>query len=269
MKLHLQSLWLPCSSRRLPMQCLLAHWMLPCLAGLGATLGLVASLFLSAVAAPAARAQVPPTPSEVAQYTGLHAAAQLGDVAKIEKLTATKADPGVSVNVNARDAYGRTAVHVATFARQRDAIGALAKAGANLELLENERYDAVTIAAVADDEATLRLLLSLGASAKLTTSRYDGTGLIAAAHLGHDGVVKQLIAAGAPLDHVNNLHWTALIESIVLGNGGPRHQEVLRALLAAGASTRLADRQGTTPLALAKSRGYAAMVQMLEKAGAK
>ena len=76
-------------------------------------------------------------------------------------------------------------------------------------------------------------------------------------------------AAGAPLDHVNNLHWTALIESIVLGNGGTRHQEVLRALLAAGASTRLTDRQGSTPLALARSRGYAPMVQMLEKAGAK
>jgi hypothetical protein len=39
-------------------------------------------------------------------------------------------------------------------------------------------------------------------------------------HLGHDEIVRQLIAAGAPLDHVNNLHWTALIESIVLGDGG-------------------------------------------------
>ena len=112
-------------------------------------------------------------------------------------------------------------------------------------------------------------MLSLSASAKLTTSRYDGTALIAAAHLGHDGVVKQLIAAGAPLDHVNNLHWTPLIESIVLGDGGPRQQEVLRALLAAGASTQLTDRQGTTPLALARSRGYAVMVQMLKKAQAK
>ena len=86
----------------------------------------------------------------------------------------------------------------------------------------------MTIAAVADDEDTLRLLLSLGASAKQVTSRYDGTALIAAAHLGHDGVVRQLIAAGAPLDHVNNLHWTAAIEAIVLGDGGPRHQAPCR-----------------------------------------
>jgi hypothetical protein len=127
----------------------------------------------------------------------------------------------------------------------------------------------VTIAAVADDEETLRLLLSLGASAQQVTSRYDGTALIAAAHLGHDGVVRQLIAAGAPLDHVNNLHWTAVIESIVLGNGGPRHQATLKALIEAGANLQLADRQGNTPLQLAKSRGYGEMVKMLEKAGAR
>jgi len=122
----------------------------------------------------------------------------------------------------------------------------------------------VTIAAVADDEETLRILLAMGASAKLVTSRYDGTALIAAAHLGHDGVVRQLIAAGAPLDHVNNLHWTALIEAIVLGDGGARHQATVRALLDAGASTKLADAQGRTPLDLARARGYTAMVKMLE-----
>ena len=165
--------------------------------------------------------------------------------------------------------HGRTPLHVATFARQREAVRLLAQAGAALDLLENDRYDAVTIAAVADDEDTLRLLLQLGASAKQVTSRYDGTALIAAAHLGHAGVVRQLIAAGAPLDHVNNLHWTALIESVVLGDGGSRHQATLLALLGAGASTRLADRNGTTLRQLARQRGYAAMVKMLEAAGAR
>jgi len=127
----------------------------------------------------------------------------------------------------------------------------------------------VTIAAVADDPETLALLLSLDASARQTTSRYDGTALIAAAHLGHDEVVRQLIAAGAPLDHVNNLHWTALIESIVLGDGGARHQRTLALLVDAGANTQLADRQGNTPLQLARARGYANMVAKLTSAGAK
>jgi ankyrin repeat protein len=210
-----------------------------------------------------ALALVAPTAVEASAYTGLHAAAQKGDVAKIERLSASKAD------LNARDANGRTPLHVASFAKQRDAIRALVKAGADINLLDKDRYDGVTIASVADDEETLRVLLASGASAKLVTSRYDGTALIAAAHLGHDGVVRQLIAAGAPLDHVNNLHWTAAIEAVVLGDGGTRHQKTLQALISAGANLQLADRHGNTPLQLAKSRGYGKMAAMLEKAGAR
>jgi len=216
-----------------------------------------------ATTGPAARAQIPPNQAEAAAYTGLHAAAWNGDVAAIERGARDKAAR------EARDAHGRTPLHVATFAGQAAAVKALLAAGADHAALEGGRYDAVTIASVADDEQTLALLLAAGASAKLTTSRYDGTALIAAAHLGHDGVVRQLIRAGAPLDHVNNLHWTALIESIVLGDGGPRHQATLKALLDAGASTKLTDREGRTPLQLARGRGYTAMVMMLEAAGAK
>ncbi len=211
--------------------------------------------------------QVAPTPAEVTRYQGLHAAAHAGNLALLETAL-TQAGNSMSA-LNAVDSNGRTPLHVATFARHPDAVRRLIRAGARHDVLDADRYDAVTIAAVADDEATLAALLASGASAKLTTSIYDGTALIAAAHLGHDGVVRQLIAAGAPLDHVNNLHWTAVIESIVLGDGGSRHQATLKALIDAGANLQLADRQGQTPLQLARGRGYSAMVQMLVKAGAR
>jgi ankyrin repeat protein len=145
----------------------------------------------------------------------------------------------------------------------------LLKAGADPDALDAQRYDIVTIAAVADDVSMLKLALDGGARATNITSPYDGTALIAAAHLGHDGVVRMLIAARAPLDHVNNLGWTALIESIVLGDGGRRHVATLKALVDAGASVNLADRAGATPLTLAKTRGYAEMVAILEAAGAR
>jgi uncharacterized protein len=205
-----------------------------------------------------ASAQTAPSQSEVAEYTGLHKAAHIGDAVAIHKLLSKGA------NLEAQDRAGRTALHVAAFGKKRDAIRALAKAGANLNALENRAYDVVTIAAVANDIKTLDLVLSLGAKATNITSPYDGTALIAAAHLGHHEVVKRLIAAKAPLDHVNNLGWTALIEAVVLGDGGPNHVKCASALVRAGADKSIGDRQGVTPLAHARGRGFKKMVAVLE-----
>jgi hypothetical protein len=227
-----------------------------------ALLGLLLTLALGAPRP--ASAQTAPSTAEAAAYTGLHAAAHRGDAAAVTRLAAADRR-----GLEARDGNGRTPLHVATFAAKHDAIRALVAAGADTATLDADRYDAVTIASVADDEPTLALLLSLGASAKLVTSRWDGTALIAAAHLGHDGVVRRLIAAGAPIDHINTLHWTALIEAIVLGDGGPRHQACVRALLEAGADTRIGDRQGVMPAELANSLGFVSMVTMIERARAR
>ena len=42
----------------------------------------------------------------------------------------------------------------------------------------------------------------------------------------------------------------------MLGDGGPRHTEVVRLLVEAGADVNLADGEGVTPLAHARQRGY-------------
>ena len=219
-----------------------------------------AILGLTLVSVAPSQAQVAPSPDQVQRYSGLLAAAQTGDVVQLKTLL-PKQPP-----VDLRDPQQRTPLHVATYARQREVIRLLAEAGADLNALEFQRYDPVTIASVANDEETLALLLQLGGRATNITSPYDGTALIAAAHLGHVGIVRQLIAAGAPLDHVNNLHWTALIEAVVLGDGGKNHTEIVRLLIAAGANTKLADRDGKTPLMLARERGYREMERLLAAA---
>ena len=208
-------------------------------------------------------AQIAPSPAELKAYAGLHAAAANGDAAVIERIAASGAP------LDARDGNGRTPLHVAIYRHHGEAARKLIALGADPNALETQRYDIVTIAAVANDLPMLKLALEGGCNATNVTSPYDGTALIAAAHLGHDEVVRMLIEAKAPLDHVNNLGWTALIESIVLGDGGPRHTATLRALVDAGANVNLADRSGTTPLGLAKRRGYREMVAILETAGAK
>lgn len=218
---------------------------------------------LLAAAGAQALAQIPPTESEVREYAGLHAAAAAGNVAEIERLVTAGA------NREARDGNGRTPLHVAAYRKRYEAARVLMKRGANPNALDAQRYDIVTIAAVADDVPMLKVALEGGTSAKNVTSPYDGTALIAAAHLGHVEVVQVLIKAGAPLDHVNNLTWTALMESIVLGDGGKRHTETLRALVQAGANVNIPDRAGITPLAHARGRGYTEMAQILAQAGAR
>ena len=219
--------------------------------------------FAIAVASASALAQVPPSAAERAAYAGVFAAAAAGDSGEIGRLAATGAA------IDARDGRGRTALIVAAFARQHDAMRALVAVGADPNATDADRYDIVTIAAVAGDVPTLEAALAVGGRASNVTSRYDGTALIAAAHLGHVDVVRTLIRAGSPLDHVNNLGWTALIESIVLGDGGPRHLATLTALVEAGANVNLPDRSGATPLALAQARGYREMVAVLTRAGAR
>ncbi|MBP9047556.1 MAG: ankyrin repeat domain-containing protein [Tabrizicola sp.] len=197
-----------------------------------------------------ATAQTAPSAAEVAAYDGLHRAAYLGDLDAIRSLIAAGAD------LDARDDNGRTPAHVAAFASNDAALAALAADGADMNALDDQVYDVLTIAAVANDPDLVSLALRLGNRPDLITSIYDGTALIAAAHLGHQDVVRRLIAGGAPLDHVNNLGWTALIEAVILGDGGPDHIETVRALVEAGADRTLTDRDGVTPLQHAEARGY-------------
>jgi ankyrin repeat protein len=113
----------------------------------------------------------------------------------------------------------------------------------------------------------LKLTLTHGADLK-SINRYGGTALIPAAERGHVGTVDTLIKAGVDVDHVNRLGWTALLEAIILSDGGQRHVDIVDLLIKAGANVDLADNDGVTPLAHARSRGYGAIVALLERAGA-
>ena len=226
---------------------------------------LLAGLALAAAAAlppTAASAQTPPTERDLRIYAGLHDAAARGDVAEIEKLIAEGEKP------NIQDANSRTPLHVAAFLRKHAAAQALIRLGANPNALDAQRYDIITIAAVNNDLDMLKIAIEGGGDARAVTSPYAGTALIAAAHRGHVEIVRALIAAKAPLNHVNNLGWTALLEAVVLGNGGANHTAIVDALVKANADVNVPDRHGTTALGHARSRGYSQIARILERAGA-
>ncbi len=95
-------------------------------------------------------------------------------------------------------------------------------------------------------------------------NRFDGTGLIPAADRGHVAMVRALLETDIPIDRVNRLGWTALLEAVILGDGGPAHQEIVRLLVNAGADVRLGDLDGVTPLEHARRRGFGEIARLLE-----
>ena len=142
----------------------------------------------------------------------------------------------------------------------------LIAAGADVNWQDEKQDSAFLVAGARGHAEVVKLTLAAGANLK-STNRFGGTALIPACHYGHVETVKVLLATAIDVDHVNRLGWTALLEAVILGDGGPRHQEIVGLLLARGANPNIADRDGVTPLAHAKRRGYAAIEKRIAAAG--
>lgn len=196
----------------------------------------------------------------------LIAAADAGDLAAVERLLAAGA------SVRATDNRGRTALIAASYGAHLELAERLIAAGSDVNTQDDSQQSAYLIATseIGPDDGLALLRLTLAHGADVTDlDSYNGTGLIRAAHRGYHGIVAELLAAGVPIDHVNGLHWTALLEAIVLGLGGPDHTEVVRLLVDAGANLQLTDGDGFTPLQLAQARGQQNIVAILQAAGAR
>lgn len=193
----------------------------------------------------------------------LISAAERGDLRALEQLIAGGAD------LDARDDRGRTAALAATHAGHAEAVRALAAAGADLNL-RDQRQDNVLLYAGAEGLLEIvRVALAAGANTRIT-NRFGGTALIPAADRGHVEVVELLLTeSDVDVNHINNLGWTALLEAIILSDGGRRHQQIVALLIAHGADVELADKDGVTPLRHARQRGYAEIERLLLDAGAR
>lgn len=189
-------------------------------------------------------------------------AAAGGDLAAVNRLLKEGA------SARAKDDRGKSALNAAAYENRVEVVRRLLAAGADVNAADQVPSAPLMTASVRGYVEIVRLVLAAGADVR-AINQYGGNALIPACHYGHIEVVRELLKTKIDVNHVNNLGWTALLETIILSDGGPTHQEIMQLLMAHGANVNIADREGVSPLAHARRRGYGAMVKLLERAGAR
>jgi hypothetical protein len=199
-------------------------------------------------------AQPPPAGREM-----LDAAAR-GDAARLKELIAagTPLDPV--------DGSRQTPLLLAVQNNHLAAALALIEAGANINAQAANLDSPWLLAGARGRTEMLRHMIPKGPDYSLR-NRFGGTALIPACHYGHVETVKLLLTTKIDVNTINNLGWTCLLEIVILGDGGPAHVEITRLVLAAGADPNIADRDGVTPLAHARSKGQSEVAALIAKAG--
>ena len=167
-------------------------------------------------------------------------------------------------NIEARDAHDRTALLLAATYDQVPVANVLVAMGANPNALDDRHDTPWLVTGVTGSVAMLEALLPANPDLKIR-NRFGGLSPIPASERGHIDYVRRVVLTGVDLNHVNDLGWTALLEAVILGDGGPNHQEVVQILLAAGADRDIADRAGVSALQHAEQRGQNEVARLLRQ----
>jgi len=171
-------------------------------------------------------------------------------------------------DINTRNAQGRTPLMIATYQHNSDMVKTLLQAGADVNIRDNNKENPLLHSAAQGWLDIVRLAIEAHADTSLT-NRFGGISLIPASERGHVEIVRELLTrTGINVNHVNNLGWTALLEAIILSNGGKAHQQIVQMLVDHGADVNLADGDGVTPLQHARQRGFSEIEHILLQAGA-
>lgn len=193
----------------------------------------------------------------------LHTAALNNDTVTIREVLAKGADK------EARDAEGRTPLMAATYHNHVDAAKILIAAGANVNAQDKILNSPFLYAGAEGFTEIVKMCMKAGVDYKVF-NRYGGSALIPACEHAHVEVVAALLSdKNFPIDHINRLGWTGLLEAVVLGTGSAQHVQVVKMLIAAGADLNIADKDGVTSLTHAKRKGQTEIARLLEQAGAK
>lgn len=167
-----------------------------------------------------------------------------------------------------KDNQGRTPLMIATYNADNEIAKLLISAGADVKAQDDMLNNPHLYAGASGNVSILKMTLAHGAKFDVY-NRYGGTALIPAAEKRHLEVVKILTEIpDYPIDHINKLGWTALLEAIILGSSGDIQVAIVKVLVDAGADVNIADNDGITPLQHAKRRKLDEIISLLIEANA-
>ncbi|NIF22766.1 ankyrin repeat domain-containing protein [Candidatus Pantoea multigeneris] len=189
-------------------------------------------------------------------------AAAQGDIAMLESYLAK------GIDINATDKQRRTAIIIASLNKQYSCVQHLIYAGADINQQDDTCFNPFLISCLTNDLTLLRIVLPAKPDLN-RLSRFGGVGITPASEKGHIEIVRELLnCTDINVNHTNFVGWTPLLEAIVLNDGGPVQQEIVKLLLEHGANPHMTDKYGKTPLTLAREKGYHEMAELLIAAGA-
>lgn len=192
--------------------------------------------------------------------------ASIVEAVKNKQLDAVAAELKNGTNVNATDPNRKTLLLIATHANDVVMARLLVAHGADVNQQDDLKDSPFLYAGASGYLELVKLFLANGARFDVF-NRYNGTALIPACERGDLEVVKLLASTkGFPVDHVNRLGWTGLMEAVVLGDGSQKYVAVVQELVDAGCDIAIPDHDGVTALQHAQASGYSNIVRVLENA---
>ncbi|WP_455352139.1 ankyrin repeat domain-containing protein [Streptomyces sp. SYSU K217416] len=176
---------------------------------------------------------------------------------------AARAALTAGADIETRDEHRRTPLLLAALGDHVAAAEVLVAAGADPDARDDRDDSPWLVTGVTGGVRMMRTLLPARPDLTLR-NRFGGTALIPAAERGHVDYVRALLReTDIDVDHVDRLGWTALLEAVILGDGGHAHQEIVELLITAGATPDLPDGDGVTALEHAERRGFTEIAGLL------
>ncbi|MGC4154151.1 MAG: ankyrin repeat domain-containing protein [Propionicimonas sp.] len=168
--------------------------------------------------------------------------------------------------IDATDTQGRTAILIAAKANRLDVVRQLIDAGADIDAQDQINLNPFLWGCISGNLELVKLMVEAGTDLDRHT-RFDGVGIHPPAEKGHVEVVRYLAEqTDINVNYTNLCGWTPLLEAIILRDGGPAQQEIVRLLLAAGADPTMVDQWGVSPLAHAEEKGFTELAGILRAA---